>query len=233
MAFKTVESYNEARFGGFFLLRNDGDFADVVFMYRNKDDVLVADTHYVKGSDYSGYVHCCGRGCPACSKGIRVQTKLFIPVYNINEKKIQFWDRTMRFEPQLMNDVFKNFPDPSNYVFRITRHGQAGSVDTTYEIQAIGRNNIMSYSDILAANNASSPDYYSEVCKEYDAASLSELINQQSEGNNNVSPSSLPSYQVKPRSTSNAPEYVPPAVELPDENEPVGTPEELDDDVVF
>ena len=69
MAFKTVESYNEARFGGFFLLRNDGDFADVVFMYRNKDDVLVADTHYVKGSDYSGYVHCCGRGCPACSKG--------------------------------------------------------------------------------------------------------------------------------------------------------------------
>ena len=29
MAFKTVESYNEARFGGFFLLRNDG-VADAV-----------------------------------------------------------------------------------------------------------------------------------------------------------------------------------------------------------
>jgi len=108
MAFKTVKTYNEEKFGGLFLLRNDGDFADVVFLYQSIDDVLVADTHYIKSSEYTGYVHCCGSGCPACAKGIRVQTKLFIPLYNIQDHEIQFWDRTMRFEPQLNQDVFSN-----------------------------------------------------------------------------------------------------------------------------
>ena len=83
MGFKSVTSYNEEKFNGLFLLRNDGDSADVIFLDRNIDDVLVADTHYVKSADYSGYVHCCGKGCPACAKGIRIQTKLFIPLYNI------------------------------------------------------------------------------------------------------------------------------------------------------
>ena len=69
MAFKTAREYNEDRFGGLFLLRNDGDYADVIFLYRSLDDVLIADTHYIKSADYSGYVHCCGRGCPAGHTG--------------------------------------------------------------------------------------------------------------------------------------------------------------------
>ena len=91
MAFKKVNDYNQEKFGGLFLLRNNGDYADVIFMYRSVDDVLVADTHYIKSADYSGYVHCQGRNCPACAKGIRVQTKLFIPMYNITDNELQFW----------------------------------------------------------------------------------------------------------------------------------------------
>lgn len=61
MGFKSVKSYNDARYGGMFLLKNDGDYADVIFMYQDIEDVLVADTHYIKSPDYSGYVHCCGK----------------------------------------------------------------------------------------------------------------------------------------------------------------------------
>lgn len=222
MAFKTVKSYNEEKFGGMFLLRDNGDYADVVFMYQKAEDVLVADTHYVKSADYSGYVHCCGRGCPACAKGIRVQTKLFIPLYNIKEGEIQFFDRTMRFEPQLNKEVFANYPNPSEYVFRITRNGVAGDVNTTYSIMAVGKNT-MPFAQILADNNAKFPEYYENICRDISSDDLYKMLN--SSSSDAVPSGDMPNYQVTPRAVSasvpTAP-YIPvpdtSAVAIPDVN---------------
>ena len=205
MAFKKVNDYNNDKFGGLFLLRNDGDSADVIFMYRSVDDVLVADTHYVKSADYSGYVHCTGRGCPACGKNIRVQTKLFIPMFNVTAGELQFWDRTMRFENQLQQDVFAKYPNPSEFVFRITRHGVANDVNTTYSIMAIGRNNYKSYNEILAENNIKYPDHYETVCKEVSATELTSMLNSGSaNGSNSFNGSAMPEYQATPRVAFNA-----------------------------
>ena len=199
MAFKTAKTYNDERFGELFMLRNDGDYADVIFMYQSADDVLVADTHYIKSADYSGYVHCTGKGCPACSKGIRVQTKLFIPLYNITAGQLQFFDRTVRFEAQLNQDVISKFPNPSEYVFRITRHGAAGDVNTTYQIVVIGRNTHKSYSQILAENNISFPEHYEHICRELSASELHNMLNTNSDAPDY---SSMPSYQVTPRAVA-------------------------------
>lgn len=195
MGFKTMKSYNEERFGDFFLLRNDGDFADVIFMYQSPDDVLVADTHYIKSSDYSGYVHCCGRGCPACGNHIRVQTKLFIPLYNITQNELQFWDRSIRFENQLSNDVFAKFPNPSEYVFRVTRHGAAGDINTTYSIAAVGKNCFKKFEDILADNNCTFPAYYEKVCRDVTSSQLSEMLS----GSASSDGSDIPEYTPTPR----------------------------------
>lgn len=240
MAFKTVKSYNEDKFGGLFLLRNDGDFADVVFLYQGIDDVLVADTHYIKSPEYSGYVHCCGRGCPACAKNIRVQTKLFIPLYNIQAQEIQFWDRTIRFEPQLHQDVFTRFPNPSEYVFRITRHGAAGDINTTYEITAIGRNTDMSFAQLLAAHNVKFPDHYSAICRDVPATELYQMLNTTSETSDY---SEMPNYQVTPRAVSSAshtevpacnpdPQIATPVSDVDINADPSEAIEELDDDDV-
>lgn len=245
MAFKSVKSYNEERFGGLFLLRNHGDSADVVFLYRNLDDVLIADTHYIKSADYSGYVHCCGRGCPACSKGIRVQPKLFIPVYNLTANEIQFWDRSVRFETQLSNDVFEKYPNPSDFVFRITRDGAAGDINTTYKIQAVAKNSSESYQEILNRFNIRMPDHYETICKDMSSADLSKLL--VSSGNSGSgSGDSLPNYQVTPRGAKPSNDsMVPPAHEQIPDYDPVGNmvPSEEDtspldgdedvDDVVF
>lgn len=206
MAFKSVKEYNEQRFGGLFLLRNHGDYADVVFLYRNLDDVLIADTHYIKSPDYSGYVHCCGRGCPACERGIRVQSKLFIPVYNLTANEIQFWDRSVRFENQLSADVFERCPNPSDFVFRITRNGAAGDINTTYNIQAVGKNTTSSYQEILNEFNVTMPDYYENICKDIPASQLAKMISSSSSGGSSYG-DSLPSYQVTPRvpTASNVP----------------------------
>lgn len=203
MGFKKMSEYNEERYGGFFMLRNNGDAADVIFLYQSKDDVLVADVHYIKSADYSGYVHCLGRNCPACGNKIRVQNKLFIPLYNITSGEIEFWDRSTRFENQLVTDVFDKFPNPSEYVFRITRNGAAGDVNTTYSIVAVGRNDMMSYHEILASKKVMLPDYYNTICKEM---SQSEMINILSPQNNSYSnstssndASSLPNYVLGER----------------------------------
>lgn len=203
MAFKTMSQYNEEKFGGLFLLRNDQDFADVIFLYRSSEDALIADTHYIKSSDYTGYVHCCGKGCAACGKGIRVQTKLFIPLYNIQAHEVQFWDRNVRFESQLVNDVFSRYPDPSGFVFRIQRHGAAGDINTTYSITAIGKNIDLPYTKILADNNIIMPDYYENVCKSIPNGELYTMlnINYESDTASGVDYSSMPGYQISARNS--------------------------------
>ena len=201
MGFKNVVDYNEERYGNLFTLRNDGDSADVILLYQSKTDVLVADVHYIKSAEYSGYVHCARKNCPACQKGIRVQNKLFIPLYNINDGKIEFFDRSTRFEAQLMTDVLDKFPNPSEYVFRITRHGEANSYDTSYEIKAIAKNSTMPYAKILADNNASMPAYYENICKDLTPDEMRDLLSNGS----GPAPTEEYNYVPTPRASASTP----------------------------
>lgn len=196
MAFKSVEEFNDNRYRNLFRLINDEEYADVVFLYRSMKEMLVANVHYInaEASGFRGYVHCCEQGCPACNKGIRVQTKLFIPVYNIVKDSIEFFDRTMKFEPQLERDVFNRFPNPSEFVFRITRHGQPNDVNTTYSIEAVGNNKVGSYDEILSKFNAKFPDYYSNIVKDMSVFELSNLLQ-----SNNSASSGMPDYTPVPR----------------------------------
>ena len=235
MAFKSMKKYNEERYGGLFRLPSDGDSADVIFLYRNIDDVLVADTHYIKSADYSGYVHCCGRGCPVCGKGLRVQSKLFIPVYNLTDNEIQFWDRNIRFEHQLSSDVFNKFPNPIDYVFKITRHGVANDVETTYEIQVVGKNSQESYDQILSRFNIKMPDHYETICKEYSSSELASMLAKPASDDYS---SDLPDYSVKPRASASS--MVPPVYEpvpqdtmLPADDVEEGSADEELEDVNF
>lgn len=199
MAFKKLSEYNAERYGNKFVLRNDGDSADVIFLFRSEDDVMAAEAHYINSADYSGYVHCNGRGCPACAKGIRVQHKLFVPVYNVTNQQIEFWDRSIKFENQLKRDVFSMYPNPSEYVFKITRKGQANDINTIYEIRVIAANNLMSYDEILRSVNSQMPDYYETIIKEFDSSTLYDMLNvtvQKPE-------TDLPSYKIIPRNGAN------------------------------
>ena len=209
MAFKSVTQYNEEKYGGTFILPNDGDSKDVIFLYQSVDDVLIADTHYIKTPEYSGYCHCLGRGCPACGKGIRVQTKLFIPIYDIETGNIVFWDRSSRFERQLMDNVILKYPNPSEYVFRITRKGAAGDVNTTYSI--------------MAENHATSPEFYSGICKDLDSSKMYSYLN------GNSTPENLADYNAVPRSTVPTPgSYIP--SDIPDYNSETVIPDNIVDD---
>lgn len=213
MAFRNAKEWNEEKYAGKFILADDKDSADVIFLYKSYNDVLLADVHYVKSADYNGYVQCTGHGCPACEKKIRVQNKLFIPLFNLNTRTIQFWDRSTRFESQLNREVFKNYDCPVNYVFTITRNGKAQDINTTYTITPKGRNTSLSYEQILNMFQLKMPDAYEFICKDYNNDQLRSILNSTSNDNYD----DLPDYSVTPRTTASAP-----SVELPD-IEPIGT----------
>lgn len=222
MAFKTMEAYDEARYGGMFRLINDGDYKDVVIMYQNRSEVLQADVHYLKSNDFSGYVHCLGGDCPACKKGIKVQPKLFVPVYVIQENEILYFDRSPKFMALLDESVFKNYPNPSEYVFRITRHGVANSVDTTYSIQAVGKNNFAPFAQILADHHTSMPADYDKICKDYDRTKIESILSNSNTANGSVDYQSQ--YNAQPRGAAPAPAASVPPVNPPLYNEPAPLP---------
>lgn len=227
MAFKSLTQYNDERYAGLFRLPDDGDSADVIFLYRSIDDVVVCDSHYVKSSDYSGYVMCNGQhsGCPACDKGIRIQTKLFIPMYNLSTNEVEIWDRNVRFENQLVRDVFNRYPNPSECIFRITRHGRANDINTTYQIQAIGRNTVKSYNDILTSCNIKMPDVILEVSPEKTNQDLRAMLNSEPSG----SADDLVDYAVVPRVATQKVEEEDVSVMIPTDD--LSDIDSLDDDI--
>lgn len=179
MAFKTLVEYNAERYNGQFTLRNDGDYADVIFLYRSVRDAVVVDAHYIKSSEYTGYAQCLGSGCPACAKGIRVQPKLFVLLYNIREGAVQFWDRNIRFEVVMDDRVFNRVANPSEYVFRITRKGAFSDTKTTYDIVAVGKNSNpeLSFDSICRKYNITIPDYYNNICKYIPEQEMYSMLN--------------------------------------------------------
>lgn len=225
MAFKKFSQYTEEKNGVFFTLPNDGDFADVVFLYQSPDDAMIADVHYLSTPNYKGYAHCLEQGCPACSyptkdgRGIRKDEKLFIPLYNHTKGKIEFWERGPRFMQQVLEpSVFRNYPNPSEYVFRITRHGAAFDTNTRYDVRALSRNTAYPFEKICADFGLSFPDSYSQVCKEMTVQEMSNALNTVGSGSGE-----LGEYDFTPRPRVSAPlDNVPPApdytVSTPDYN---------------
>lgn len=200
MAFKSIVDYNKERYSGKFILSSDNTSVDVIFLYQSKADMLIADVHYLKSSEGSGYVHCLGTGCPVCAvkkadgtPAIRIQTKIFVPIYNIQSGEIEFWDRGQEFEHQLDSDVFdKGYSNPSEYIFRITRHGAYKSRETRYDIIPIAKNTLISYADILAKFNAKMPDYYENIVKSKTYADLTRMLQNRGADNSGINPEYVP-----------------------------------------
>lgn len=209
MGFKTSEQYRKDKYGSMLVLPNDQDYADIVLLYTSVKEVLLADVHYIRSAEYDGYVHCLGpKVCPACNhitakgnKGIRIQPKLFIPLYNVMTQEIMFFDRSTKFESQLLTEVFANYPNPSDYVFRLTRHGGAGDIDTYYTFMAVSNNTVKPFDDICKEFNITLPGVYNSICRDVDAVTLKRWLTSQSTSGG-VPADALPSYTLTPRAVS-------------------------------
>lgn len=210
MAFKSIEEFNDDRYKNLFRLPNDGDTAQVIFLYRSKHEMLTTNVHYINSEEYRGYVHCIGAGCPACSKGIRLQPrKVFIPLYIVNcpncpeyNGTIKFWDRTTAMEQQLDRSVFRSFPNPSEFIFSIVRQGAPRDINTRYEIRGEFKNTHKSYDQICAefggirfvpTQSNDTGTYYENICRTVSIDTLGRYLS------SNSGASALGDYVATPR----------------------------------
>lgn len=126
---------------GYFSLKNDRDVATVRFLYNTADDVEGYAVHEVEIDGKKRYVNCLREynqpidDCPFCKARKYQVAKLFIPMYNVDEEKVQVWERGKKFFNKLSSVLARCDADPiCSQTFEIERNGKAGDTQTTYEI---------------------------------------------------------------------------------------------------
>lgn len=137
----TVENYGSSGGTGFFSLKNDKDIATVRFLYNDADDIEGYAVHEVEVGDKKRYVNCLREynqpidDCPFCRERKKVIAKLFIPVYNEDEQKVQVWERGKKFFSNISGICSRYEKHPIvSQTFEIERNGKKGDTQTTYGI---------------------------------------------------------------------------------------------------
>ena len=139
-----AENYGGSGGAGFFQLKNDKETARVRFLYNTVEDIQGESVHEVAVNDKKRYVSCLRNyrdpmdACPFCREKMFTQAKLFIPVYNIKEDKVQIWERGKTFFSK-MTSVCSRAENPSivAHIFEVERNGKPHDQKTSYEIYDI------------------------------------------------------------------------------------------------
>lgn len=138
-----ADKYGGQGGGGYFSLKNDKDVATVRFMYDSIEDIEGFAVHEVKLNDKKRYVNCLRDygapvdDCPFCKAGRFVNVKYFLPLYNVDDDKVQTWERGKQFGAKL-SGLCARYPHLVGHKFEIERNGKAGDMQTKYEIYPVG-----------------------------------------------------------------------------------------------
>lgn len=130
----------------YFSLKNDKDFAIVRFMESNVSDFKLLTCHDVQINNRYRKLNCIRNAndpidmCPACKANMRATTRYFAKMlmYTPNEQggidvKPVIWERSLKYASQV-RDLIMNYGDLTKCLFKITRNGAAGDMNTNYSI---------------------------------------------------------------------------------------------------
>lgn len=141
---ETADKYGGQGGAGYFSLKNDKDTAQVRFMYNGIEDVEGYAVHTVTIDDKKRYVNCLREynqpldACPFCKAKMFTSAKIFVPIYNVDEGRVQFWERGKKFIGKI-SSICARYPQVVSHVFEIERNGKKGDTGTTYEIYPISQ----------------------------------------------------------------------------------------------
>lgn len=140
-----ADKYGGQGGAGYFSLKNDKDTAHVRFLFDGIDDVAGYAVHQVEIDGKKRYVNCLREygqpisDCPFCEAKMFTTAKYFVPIYNIDEDRMQTWERGKKFGGKLTS-ICARYPHLVSHVFEIERNGKAGDQGTTYEIYETDEN---------------------------------------------------------------------------------------------
>ena len=131
----------------FFSLKDDGDVARVRFMYNDLKDVVGYAVHEIEVDGNKRYVNCLRSynepksKCPCCANDYMQKAKIYVPLYNVDTKEVQLWERGKKFLWKLQS-IFTRYARQDsplvNHIFEIERNGKKGDQQTTYEVYEVG-----------------------------------------------------------------------------------------------
>ena len=174
---------------GFFFLKQDKEQATVKFLIDSPEDLTIMACHKVQIGNSKRWVNCLRdvhditSTCPLCSKGEKVEYRVFVPMLEYKRAEdnsivvvSKIWERPAGFANTLVN-LLTEYGPLSESVFKITRNGAPGTRGTTYDI-TYARPEIYKPSiyvkDTTAFNNYS---VLGTVVLDYDYNKLTELAN--------------------------------------------------------
>lgn len=145
LSFADAEKMSSGAGGrNYFQLKNDKDEAKVRIMLNKLEDMedgFMYAVHEVKLGDNRSYVACLREygdpidTCPFCADGKKAVPRLYIPLYNIDEDKVQVWERTKGFMSKLTGFCSRySKPTIVAHQIAIQRNGVKGDMKTTYEL---------------------------------------------------------------------------------------------------
>ena len=143
-----VDKYGSQGGSSYFSLKDDGDVARVRFMYNNADDIDGYAVHEVEIDGRKRYVNCLREynsrldDCPFCRERKFQAAKLFIPLYNVDEDKVQIWERGKTYFSIIAGLMTRYASADKPLVsqqFEIERNGKKGDNSTRYSIFPVGQ----------------------------------------------------------------------------------------------
>ena len=144
-----MEKYSSSTDSEWLKLEDDGDIERVQFLYEKYEDLDTFAVHqvetgecYQNGNPKTRMVDCKRDYddpldmCPLCQAGYKVQPAMILSMYSHNDGKIKIWQRGKTFK-KIIESKFNRYPNLSDMVFEIERHGKKGDNKTTYELIAM------------------------------------------------------------------------------------------------
>lgn len=132
---------------GYFTLKNDKDSAKIRILWETMADIDIRTLHKVKAKNGFEYRVDCLRAtyddpkdmCPCCVSSNwedrKIQTTCYIPIYNLDKERVEFWTRTGDFVTQALLPKLTEAGEPyCATVFTVERNGEAGDQNTRYEL---------------------------------------------------------------------------------------------------
>ena len=86
--------------------------------------------------------------CPFCQAKLKLDAKLFVPLYNEDLNKFQIWERGKKFYGQI-SGLCARYPNIVSRTFDIERNGKPKDTGTTYNIFPVGDADGTTVDDIL------------------------------------------------------------------------------------
>ena len=144
-----IDNYGVSNSGAYFQLKDDGDRANVRFLYEGPETIQPYVVHEVETGEYdekgkpkTRYVNCLRNYndpidvCPLCAKGYKQVPKLFLKLYNEDVNECQIWERGKTFASRMSN-LAAHFNPLVNEIVEISRLGKKGDTQTRYEFLPI------------------------------------------------------------------------------------------------